>query len=77
MPKLILYYRPLCPYCQKVIQYIKDNKVHVELKDITGDSDIRRELIAIGGKTQVPCLSIDGEALYESYDIIRWMTDNM
>ena len=31
------------------------------------------ELIAIGGKQQVPCLVIDGKALYESSDIVAYL----
>lgn len=30
----------------------------------------------IGGKTQVPCLVIDGKPLYESLDIIEWLKTN-
>ena len=34
------------------------------------------ELVKIGGKSQVPCLVIDGRALYESDDIIEWLKEN-
>ena len=40
------------------------------------DSNATTELIQIGGKTQVPCLIIDGQALYESDDIIDWLKKN-
>ena len=35
------------------------------------------ELIERGGKRQVPCLFIDGKALYESSDINAWLETNL
>ncbi|MDR2716000.1 MAG: glutathione S-transferase N-terminal domain-containing protein, partial [Coriobacteriaceae bacterium] len=32
-------------------------------------------LIKIGGKKQIPCLVIEGKALYESDDIIAYLGD--
>ena len=76
MPKLALYYRPMCPFCQKVLRFMEAEGVSLELKDISGNPELGQELVSIGGKSQVPCLSIDGEALYESDDIIQWLKDN-
>jgi len=42
----------------------------------TMEGNNRSELIAIGGKGQVPCLVIDGKAMYESDDIIVWLGQN-
>lgn len=50
-------------------------RLPVELKDIKADSNYREELIAWGGKKQVPYL-IDpdrGEAMYESEKIIKYL----
>lgn len=76
MPKLELYYRPMCPFCQKVLRFIEENSISLELKDISGTPELGRELTSLGGKTQVPCLSIDGKTLYESDDIIQWLKEN-
>ena len=76
MPKLELYYRPMCPFCQKVLRFMEESDLALELKDISGDPELAQDLMSLGGKTQVPCLSIDGEALYESDDIIQWLKDN-
>lgn len=73
---LILYYFESCPYCQKVMAYFNKNKVEVTLKNINEDPVAREELLRVGGKTQVPCLFIDGEPLYESNDIIQWVENN-
>jgi glutaredoxin len=65
-----------CPYCQRVRDFLNKKKIKVPMKDIHENPLWRDELIKIGGKTQVPCLVIDGKALYESGDIIEWFKKN-
>ncbi len=77
MPNLILYYKPTCPYCVKVLSFMDSQGIDLDKKDVSSSSEIRDELIALGGKPQVPCLSIDGKALYESDDIIDWLSKNV
>ncbi len=76
MSQLTLYYKSTCPYCQKVMNFMKQNNISVPLKDRDASPKNREELIKIGGKPQVPCLVIDGKALYESDEIIRWFQQN-
>ena len=76
MPELVLYYKPTCPFCHKVLRFLKEKNIQVLLKNILEDSTNRQELLKIGGKIQVPCLVIDGKALYESGDIIDWFRKN-
>lgn len=76
MHDLVLYYMPTCPFCLKVLNYMKKNDIDLKLKDTMARPEYRRELLKIGGKTQVPCLVIDGKALYESDDIIHWLKEN-
>ncbi len=74
--KLVLYFSPGCPFCQKVLDFIDDHQLHIEKKNIRESHDIRDQLISLGGKPQVPCLIIDNQALYESQDIIEWFRKN-
>lgn len=76
MHELTLYFKPTCPYCQKVIDYLELNKMSINMKNVNESSEIREELIKIGGKGQVPCLIVDGKAMYESDDIIQWLNTN-
>ena len=76
MSKLTLYYKPTCPYCIKVLHFLEQNDISVSLKNIDENSQNRNELLRIGGKTQIPCLVINGKALYESDDIIQWFEKN-
>ena len=77
MPQLLLYYTPTCSYCHKVFNFMKKNKIDVPKQNRDQSPEIRRQLIQTGGKPQVPCLVIDGKALYESDDIIQWLKDNL
>ena len=42
----------------------------------THGSEWRNDLQNRTGSTQVPCLFIDGEVMFESADIIDWMRSN-
>lgn len=75
-PQLILYVRKGCPYCEKVTKYLKEKGKTIPMKDIAKDKQVETELVQVGGKKQVPCLVINGKALYESSDIIRWLKDH-
>ncbi len=78
MPELELYYRPSCPFCQKVLNKLDGlgKTEAVKLQDVT-DEEIARELEEQGGKKQVPCLMINGSPLYESAEIIDWLENNL
>lgn len=77
MPKLLLYYKPTCPFCQKVFNFMKTKGISLPLRNVDEHLEGRKELIEIGGKAQVPCLLIDGKALYESDDIVAWLKENV
>lgn len=72
---LVLYYRPTCPFCVRVLKRMKDLGIEdaIVLKNISDDTEAEATLISVGGKRQVPCLFIDGEPLYESGDIVTWL----
>ncbi len=78
MPDLKLYYMPMCPYCKKVLRFMKEKNIEeIELINTSTDSEAKETLKEVGGKDQVPCLFIDGEPLYESDDIVDWLKENM
>ena len=74
--ELALYHFQGCPYCARVRDFLSKEGINVPMKDIHQTSAFRDELMKIGGKAQVPCLVIDGKALYESMDIIEWFKKN-
>ena len=77
MPDLVLYQFPSCPFCRRVLHYIQQRGLDIPTRDTMMEPGAREDLIAIGGSSQVPCLVIDGKALYESMDIIAWLDQNV
>lgn len=73
---LTLYTRPGCPYCLKVTKFMDQNDITIKTKNVA-EPLIEKELIAIGGKKQVPCLVHKKTAIYESDVIIEWMKKNL
>ena len=73
---LVLYYRPTCPFCIRVTDFMRSRGIEIPLRNISIDSEAARTLVSVGGKQQVPCLFIDGKSLYESSDIIAWLDAN-
>jgi len=67
--ELILYKFDACPFCRRVMKKVKELQLNIEYKDTKNSPQNRQDLYQIGGKTQVPCLLINGQPLYESKDI--------
>ena len=78
-PVLALYGRDSCPYSNLVQQKIEELDIgpYIEFRDASFRSPWRDDLLQKTGLTQVPCLFIDGESLFESRDIIAWFEDNL
>ena len=75
-----LYYSQFCYFCQKVLMSLRGRQHDIELVSVS-DRARRDELIAGGGKGQVPCLLIkdrDGSEswLYESDDILDYIAEH-
>lgn len=74
---LKLYMFDTCPFCKRVLREIEDQKrTDIELKNISTSAEDRQTLMEVGGKTQVPCLFVDGKPMYESADIIAWLKEH-
>ena len=71
-PELKLVIMPFCPYCSKVLRFMKKRGIEIEIKS-TDEPGVTELLIERGGKLQAPCLFVNGEALYESDDIIVYL----
>lgn len=79
VPGLALYHYNACPFCAYTRQALDKLKLNVERRDIQKSAQHRGDLIAGGGRRQVPCLRIereDGQVkwLYESQDIVQFLT---
>ena len=74
--KLELFVMGGCPYCKKVTDVLEREGRAIETYDVLKDSAARRRLQEIGGKIQAPCLFIDSQPLYESEDILSWLSQH-
>lgn len=75
---LTLYYKPSCPFCQRVLEMAENLKVDLDLQDVSDDDAVLAELLEKGGKQQVPFL-VDTEksiSMYESNDIIAYLREH-
>lgn len=70
----LLYYKKSCPYCQKVLRFMDDNKINMNTRDTLQPGN-QNDLVRIGGKKQVPCLVVNGKPMYESDDIVEYLRD--
>lgn len=80
MSKFDLYFKPECPYCLKVLNFMKENKIvnftSYNIKDGRSGEENTKELIELGGKDQVPFMVFGDEKMYESDDIIEYLKEN-
>jgi glutathione S-transferase len=53
---------------------MEEHHINLDKRDISQPGN-QNDLIKIGGKKQVPCLIINGKALYESDDIVAYLKD--
>ena len=71
---MVLYYKPTCPFCHKVLAFMEHEDIDMPMCD-TLEPGVKDDLIRIAGKGQVPCLIVDGVPMFESDDIIRFLGD--
>lgn len=51
---LTLYFKPGCPFCNRVLAIVDQLDLEVEMKDVTADEAIAQELIDRSGSKEVP-----------------------
>lgn len=56
-----LYYKKTCPFCQKVLRFMDEKGITLDMRDTT-QPGIQNDLVCVGGK-----------AMYESDDIIAYL----
>ena len=77
-PRLALYHRNFCFFCNRVISVVRDLNVEVEDRNIWQDEAALKELQQATGRSTVPVLRIEsaeGEVTWmpESADIVHYL----
>ena len=76
--RFILYVKTGCPYVARVLSFASERGIKFEERNIA-DMRVAEELIARGGKRQVPYL-VDlekGVEMYESEDIVEYLKNKV
>lgn len=63
MPKVIIYSTPTCPFCHSAKEFLKENKVDYEEKDVSTDQAARAEMLQQSGQMGVPVIDINGQII--------------
>ena len=76
---LQLFHKWQCPYSARVRDFIDEHRLgdrieYVEIHEVEGAQD---KLAGMTGKSQVPCLMVDGEPMLESNKIVEWLRQNL
>jgi glutaredoxin 3 len=76
---LQLYHKWQCPYSARVRDFVDEHRLgdkieYVEIHEVEG---AQGKLAALTGKTQVPCLVVDGKPMLESSEIVQWLRQNL
>lgn len=71
MPAIEIYTQPFCPYCARALRLLKDKGVEFTEIDAPNGSQNRAAAIQrSGGKTSVPQIFIDGQAIGGCDDLV-------
>ena len=68
MSKVIVYSTPTCPWCVKVKEFLKENNVKFEDKDVSADEKARAEMAEKSGQMGVPVIVIEGHKPIVGFD---------
>jgi glutaredoxin len=77
--KLELIHKWACPYSARVRDFIEEHRLtdRIAFMEVNETEGAKDRLTRLTGKTQVPCLVIEGQPKLESRDIIQWLDQNL
>ena len=63
---IIVYTKTGCPWCIGVTDFLIENNVTFEDRNVTDNVEFRKEMEEKSGQTKAPTLDIDGEIIADS-----------
>ncbi len=63
MSKVIVYSTPVCPWCVKVKQFLKERDIPFEEIDVSANQQKAMEMVQKSGQMGVPVVEIDGKII--------------
>ena len=70
MAEVTVYSTKTCPWRVKAKEFLKQNKIKFEDKDVSADDKARNEMIKKTGQMGVPVIDINGEIII-GFDVER------
>lgn len=64
-PKIVVYWRPTCPWAAEVRGVLDTHGVEYETRDIDGNAAFCKEMVAKTGQEKSPCVEIDGDMIVD------------
>ncbi|MBN2454563.1 glutathione S-transferase N-terminal domain-containing protein [Candidatus Woesearchaeota archaeon] len=61
--KVKVYSTPTCPWCTRVKDFLKENKVEFEDVNVATDHKAAQEMVQRSGQMGVPVTDVDGELI--------------
>ena len=58
-----VYSTQTCPWCAKVKEFLKENKVPFTTIDVTSDQKAAKEMVEKSGQMGVPVIDVNGKIL--------------
>jgi glutaredoxin 3 len=73
--EVIMYSTRFCPYCMRARKLFKNKKIEYKEILIGSDRSLRKEMEQKSGRTSVPQIFINGQAIGGYDDIVQLNTD--
>jgi len=58
-----VYSTPTCPWCHKVKDFLKENKIKFEDIDVSSNQKAGQEMVEKSGQMGVPVIDVDGKII--------------
>ncbi|MEA2038142.1 MAG: glutaredoxin domain-containing protein [Nanoarchaeota archaeon] len=69
MANVTVYSTPTCPGCVKVKEFLKQNNVEFEDKNVAEDDAARNEMVEKSGQMGVPVIMVEGNDPIVGFDV--------
>lgn len=63
---LIIYTKTGCPWCIDALNYLNENKISYEEREVRSNPEFMKELEEKSGQSKAPTLDLDGEILVDT-----------
>lgn len=63
MPTVKVYSTPICPWCHRTKEFLKENNIEFEDINVAENREAAKEMIEKSGQMGVPVVEINGEII--------------